>query len=260
MAFAAINSSAPIASIEEAFATEPALKNRVYDAIDLARYTCNLLARNASTSLPPALASDGPAAKKRKLQNGDTTNGATVQAPVDLKGDAPIQFYVQDISFAAPQRKKLTLEITAGSSCLRARNQTTKEVEFGVPLNQIRHALCLPVPEKTQKQFNFCIIPQFADGITPPPEGETSYEAIVFAVADGPAKAAFLGSGQQVGHNPGETAEALIRKVLNDNMAQTNVICPDERQFVSAMPEPHRKKEKAYHVKAFRGSKEGEPI
>jgi hypothetical protein len=33
MAFAAINSFAPIASIEEAFATEPTLKNRVYDAI-----------------------------------------------------------------------------------------------------------------------------------------------------------------------------------------------------------------------------------
>jgi hypothetical protein len=105
---------------------------------DLARYTCNLLARNASTSLPPAPASDGPAAKKRKLQNGDTTNGATAEAPVDLKGDAPVQFYVQDISFAAPQRKKLTLEITAGSRYLRARNQTTKEVEFGVPMNQIR--------------------------------------------------------------------------------------------------------------------------
>jgi hypothetical protein len=61
-----------------------------------------------------------------------------MQAPVDLKGNAPVQFYVQDISFAAPQRKKLTLEITAGSNYLRARNQTTKEVEFGVPMNQIR--------------------------------------------------------------------------------------------------------------------------
>ncbi|KAJ5625948.1 hypothetical protein N7510_002257 [Penicillium lagena] len=205
---------------------------------DLARYTCNLLARNANTSLPPAPASDGPAAKKRKLQNGDTTNGATAQAPVDLKGNASIQFYVQDISFAAPQRKKLTLEITAGSRCLRARNQTTKEVEFGVPMDQIR---------------------EYAIGIDMSIVTNTAgpYEAMVFTVADGPAKAAFLGTGQQVGHNPGETAEALIRKVLNDNMAQTNVICPDERQFVSAMPEPHRKKEKAYHVKAFRGSKEG---
>lgn len=119
------------------------------------------------------------------------------------------------------------------------------------------HALCLPVPEKTQKQFNFCIIPEYADGITPPPEGVTGSDCMVFTVADGPAKAAFTGLGQQIGHNEGETAEGLIRKLLNDTMPNTNVVRPDERQFVSAMPEAHRKGEKAYHVKAFRGSKEG---
>lgn len=109
---------------------------------DLARYTCSLLARNANTSLPlipPP--SDGPAVKKRKLQNGDAEEAA--QASVDLKAaDAPLQFYVQDISFAVPQRKKLTLEITAGRTYLRARNQTTKEVEFGVPMNRIREFGC----------------------------------------------------------------------------------------------------------------------
>lgn len=119
------------------------------------------------------------------------------------------------------------------------------------------HALVLPVPEKTQKQFNFCIIPEFADGVTPPPEGTTASDCMVFTVADGPAKAAFTGSGQQVGNNEGETAEAFIRKILNDNLPNTNVVRPDERQFVSAMPEAHRKGEKAFHVKAFRGSKEG---
>lgn len=113
------------------------------------------------------------------------------------------------------------------------------------------------MPEKTQKQFNFCIIPEFADGITPPPEGSTASEAMVFTVADGPAKAAFSGSGQQIGNNPGETAEGLIRKILNENLPNTSVVRPDEREFVSAMPEAHRKGEKAYHVKAFRGSKEG---
>ncbi|KAJ5172233.1 hypothetical protein N7492_004826 [Penicillium capsulatum] len=269
MAFAAINSAAaPIAAIEEAFATEPSLKQRVYDAIgntpqhtplfeDLARYTCTLLARPATTSLPLAPApSDGPAAKKRKIQNGDS--GENVQAPVDLKGgDAPVQFYVQDVSFASPQRKKLTLEITAGQRFLRARNQTTKQVEFGVSMDRIRHALCLPVPEKTQKQFNFCIIPEYADGITPAPEGIQTAEAMVFTIADGPAKAAFSGSGQQMGNNAGETAEGLIRKILNDHLANTSVVRPDEREFVSSMPEAHRKGEKAYHVKAFRGSKEG---
>ena len=117
--------------------------------------------------------------------------------------------------------------------------------------------MILPVPEKTQKQFNFCIIPDYADGISPAPEGIPAAEAMVFTVADGPAKAAFLGSGQQVGQHPGETAEGLIRNILNDNLPSTSVIRPDEREFVSAMPEAHRKGEKAYHVKAFRGSKEG---
>lgn len=113
------------------------------------------------------------------------------------------------------------------------------------------------MPEKNQKQFNFCIIPEYADGITPPPEGTTSYEAMVFTIADGPAKTAFTGTGQPVGNGAGETAESFLRKILNENMPNTNVVRPEERQFVSAMPEAHRKGEKAYHVKAFRGSKEG---
>ncbi|EPS27619.1 hypothetical protein PDE_02563 [Penicillium oxalicum 114-2] len=269
MAFAAINSSGKhIPAIEEAFATEPSLKKRVYDAIgstpqhtplfeDLARYTSVLLARTAKTASLPLVPppSEGPALKKRKIQNGVAE--APAQAPIDVKGDAPVQFYVQDVSFAIPQRKKLTLEVTAGFSYLRARNQTTKEIEFGIPMDRIRHALCLPVPEKTQKQFNFCIIPEYADGVTPPPQGITTFEPMVFMIPDGPAKAAFDGSGQQTGNEAGESAEALIRKILNQNLTTTSVVRPDERQFVSAMSEAHRKTEKAYHVKAFRGSKEG---
>ena len=71
--------------------------------------------------------------KKRKLQNGNATSA---QSSGDLKSDTSLQFYMQDVSFAVPQRKKLTLEVTAGF--LRARNQTSKEVEFGVPLDNIR--------------------------------------------------------------------------------------------------------------------------
>jgi hypothetical protein len=36
-----------------------------------------------------------------------------------------------------------------------------------------------------------------------------------------------------------------------------NVILPDAGEFASAVPESHRKGDKAYHVKAHRGSKEG---
>ncbi|KAE8324125.1 hypothetical protein BDV39DRAFT_124852 [Aspergillus sergii] len=269
MAFAAINSSATkkIPAIEDAFAAEPSLKKRVYDAIgttpqyiplfeDIAKYTSSLLVRNPSAPVQPVeTPTDGPAAKKRKLQNGDTAGQA--QSSGDLKADAPLQFYMQDVSFAVPQRKKLTLEITVGRGFLRARNQTSKAVEFGIHVDKIQHVLCLPVPEKNQKQFNFCIIPQYGDGINSPPEGETAPEAMVWTINDGPPKAAFSGNGQQMGNNDGQTAENVVRQMLNENLSQTKVVRPDEREFVSAMPEAHRKGEKAYHVKAFRGSKEG---
>jgi hypothetical protein len=55
----------------------------------------------------------------------------------DVTADAPLHFYVQDVSFAVPQRKKLALEMTAAGGYLRARNQTSKRVEFGLPLGKI---------------------------------------------------------------------------------------------------------------------------
>lgn len=133
----------------------------------------------------------------------------------------------------------------------------SKSVTDPIVSENTEHVLCLPVPEKNQRQTNFCIIPQYGDGINPPPDGAPAPESIVWTVADGPPKAAFTGNGQPIATNEGETAEQFMRKMLNENLSQTQVVRPDEREFVSAMPEAHRKGEKAYHVKAFRGSKEG---
>ncbi|CBF81261.1 hypothetical protein AN5758.2 [Aspergillus nidulans FGSC A4] len=277
MAFATINSAPPthtaaqistqIPTIEDAFGAEPALKKRIYDAIgstpqyislfeDIARYTSSLRTRNANSVQPIQVVHDEPAAKKRKLENGIGQGTGGAQSLADLKTHKALQFYMQDVSFAMPQRKKLTLEITAGNKYLRARNQTSKEVEFGVPLDRVQQVLCLPVPEKTQRQFNFCIIPQYADGINSPPNGVPVPEAVMWTINDGPAKAAFSGHGQQIGNQDGETAEDLVRQVLNENLSHTQVIRPCAQEFASAMPEGHRKGEMAYHVKAFRGSKE----
>jgi len=52
----------------------------------------------------------------------------------------------------------------------------------------------------------------------------------------------------------------LIEQTLNKCLEKTSagkLIKPDDAEFASATPEAHRKGEKAYHVKAFRGSKDG---
>lgn len=119
----------------------------------------------------------------------------------------------------------------------------------------VEHILCLPVPEKAQRQTNFCVVPKYGDGVTPVPENTAVPDQMVFTIPDGPAKAAFTGAGQRVEGD--ENGEALLRRWLNDGISHIKVIRPDEREFVSATPEAHRKGEKAYHVKAHRGSKDG---
>jgi hypothetical protein len=113
------------------------------------------------------------------------------------------------------------------------------------------------VPDKPQRLFNFCIIPRYGDGVTAPPGGEPAPESILWTVADGPPKAVYSGNAPGLEAKGEETAEHLIRRMLDGILTHTRVIRPDEREFVSAMPEAHRKREKAYHAKAFRGSKDG---
>ncbi|KAI1949697.1 hypothetical protein LOZ57_002172 [Ophidiomyces ophidiicola] len=277
MGFVTINNSQ---IIDKAFGPNQPLQQRIYDALalsptlrplfeDIAQYTAAIQDAHASAvSLPPvlpqaqAVVRDGPVSKKRKIANGGGNSAHAAPLMTALMGDADLEVYVQDMSFAIPQRKKLQLEITRAPCSvgfLRARNQALNVVEFGIPFSKIQHVLCLPVPEKSQKQFNFCIIPEGNDGVSAPRAGEPVYETIVWTVPDGPPRTAFWGSGTPAmeGSNLAETYQSYLETALNDKLKHTKVACPDEKLFVSAIPEPHRKGEKAFHVKAFRGSKEG---
>lgn len=74
---------------------------------------------------------DGPAVKRRKLneevQRGSPSLNATWSSTL-----------FEGVSFAVPQRKKLSLEISAKKNeGLRAVNPATKLTEFGVPWNAI---------------------------------------------------------------------------------------------------------------------------
>jgi len=111
--------------------------------------------------------------------------------------------------------------------------------------------ICVPVPEKAQPSFSFVIIPTTSNAAT---DG-TSPEPIIWTVPVTAPKNVIKGNVDGA-----ESYEALLKQVLDRELARIGkrVVCPDAKEFVSGIVQAHRKGEKAWHVKAFRGSKDGE--
>lgn len=156
---------------------------------------------------------------------------------------------VTDLSFSIPQRKKLKLGINkSASGGLRAINASGAS-EFGVRWDCIHDIVCLPVPEKAQAQYNFCILSATADGLPT--------DQIAWTVPDSVPKDGTL-TGLTVSH-PSESYRTLLITILNEALKpyKKRVIEPDKQEFASQVVQAHRKGESAYHIKAFRGSKDG---
>jgi hypothetical protein len=89
-----------------------------------------------------------------------------------------------------------------------------------------------------------------------PREGSTT-EPLLWTVNDGaPLQIQIFDSDMRnaIGESD-RIVEAALEYIMREN--KTKVTYPEEAEFVSATPEAHRKGEKAYHVKAFKGSKDG---
>lgn len=208
---------------------------------------------------------DASSSKKRKLDASEGTEG---QGKSFLHEDWNTKSCssIPELSFSIPQRKKLTLEIgSLKSQGVRARNPSTGAVAFGVSFQDIRkrphllnfnrtlnpsffpeHVICLPVPEKAQAQYNFCLFPLHGDGVTVPSEKTSATEPMVWTAGVG------IIDGD-------ETYKGLCVRLLNESLRHfgQKVVEPDEKEFVSQESRPYKTGEKAAHVKAFRGNKDG---
>ena len=177
--------------------------------------------------------------KKRKLEH----------RPIDTEGwNKENVCEVAEVSFSVPQRKKLKLSINKSASAgLRAINPSDTS-EFGVNWDCVCDIVCLPVPEKAQAQYNFCVLSATTDGF--------ASDQIVWTVPDSvPKDGIFVG----LNPHPGESYRTLLILILNEALKpyKRRVVEPEKKEFSSQVVQAHRKGEPAYHIKAFRGSKDG---
>ncbi|KAF1835108.1 Rtt106-domain-containing protein [Decorospora gaudefroyi] len=265
MAFIALNNApVPIQTrappphpkeIDVAFASNHELRKRVHAAIDQ-NPTQSTLFRDISTYIldQTSAAPADPTTKKRKLQDSSgLQNGAPATNRLTNSSSKAWRTY-PGVSFSIPQRKKFTLELLdqqdGGIRAIGANGS----VECAIACKDVDQVFCLPVPEKAKKQHNFVIIPVHGDGVAPVPDEwkASPPEPIVWTFEEATGKNVVEGEDP----GPGLVAEAIHHCLIQAGTGK-QVIFPDANEFASAVPENHRKGDKAYHVKAHRGSKEG---
>ncbi|KAH8625910.1 hypothetical protein IG631_19789 [Alternaria alternata] len=212
---------------------------------DISTYILN------QTSQPAA----EPATKKRKIEESNPPQNGASASGGSLTSTATKAFKTYPaVSVAIPQRKKFTVELLdkkdGGIRAIGANGN----VEFAIAWKDVDQVFCLPIPEKAKKQHHFIVIPLHGDGVAPVPDGlKTSPpEPIVWTFEEATGKN--IVEGEDPG--PGPMAEAIHHCLIQAGTGK-EVVFPDADEFASAIPESHRKGEKAYHVKAHRGSKEG---
>ncbi|GAB7348275.1 hypothetical protein MBLNU459_g6258t2 [Dothideomycetes sp. NU459] len=237
-------------AIWAAFGHDSALCDRILAAAKQNRDQMQLfadMARYASKFMTRDLKNDSvPSSKKRKLEESSEDVN---QAPAG--GQKSVILSAPDTSFSIPQRKKLALEVTSNSQSytLVARNTASGD-EHEISFDSIEQIFCLPVPEKAQRQWNFVV---FAS----PRTNGTEQEQIVWTMNEvAPTNMAFADGWGPQEHDSQITCTIRTLNVCLGAFGKT-VITPDESEFASAIPQSHRKGEKAYHVKAHRGSKDG---
>lgn len=213
---------------------------------DIAKH---VLSTTSRTSLPTN-------SKKRKLDDvphSSHTNGDSTTAI----SNPSVSFECKNVSFAVPARKKLKLQLVADTKDssrreVRVLNAQSNDVEYTIFNAQIEQAFCLPVPEKQQRQWNFVLFPQ--TGATTV-EGAPC-EQMVFTMNETKPDDASSSTRATV---EGDTYVSVTEPELNALLQPygKRVVRPTDAEFSSSIPQSHRKGEKAYHVKAHKGSKEG---
>ncbi|KKY28621.1 putative negative regulator of dna transposition [Phaeomoniella chlamydospora] len=229
-------------------AQSPELRSFIYQVSDF------ILALSTSSSSPGASGDLGNP-KKRKLEDvvlgGHATNGS------QPAGEIQPRFDVKDVSFSIPQRKKLHLEFS--KEIIQLRNPASGKIEASENIRKFAYAFRLPVPEKAQKQYNYCLIPEYGEGIgRQNPNPDTTGEIILWTMGQGAPKNANVLDEEWV-QQLGSSGDNILDGALNIALSTADIKLtqPNDEEFSSAIPEAHRKGETAYHVKAFRGSKDG---
>ncbi len=127
-------------------------------------------------------------------------------------------------------------------------------------LTMSEYAFFLPVPEKAQVQHNYLLFPR---GASIPPKGAPpTAEPLVFTVpATAPKEGTISGSEAGAAAAVSDTYKTLFNWAIDKRLRAVgnavDITAANPSKFHSVIRQSHRPNDKAVHVGAFRGSKDG---
>ncbi|KAI1456216.1 Rtt106-domain-containing protein [Annulohypoxylon moriforme] len=192
-------------------------------------------------------------------QNG-TTQSATAPSTVEDVASENILLEIKDISVSIPQRKKFELCFTPKHIYARTPGTTAPLPSIVYAWKDIEYAFYLPVPEKSQVQHNYILFPRNSFSLSK--SGTPTEEPLVFTVSAGAPKPGSIGGPNAAAASAvSDSYTTLFNWALNKCLQaagnNVQIVAADPTKFHSKVRQPHRPKEPAVHVKAFRGSKDG---
>ncbi|KAI1442482.1 Rtt106-domain-containing protein [Annulohypoxylon stygium] len=202
--------------------------------------------------------------KRRRVDIEPSQNGNAqdVAAPTTVEDVASenILLEIKDISVSIPQRKKFELCFTPKHLFARIPGTTAPVPSIVYAWKNIEYAFYLPVPEKSQVQHNYILFPRNSFSLSK--SGTPTEEPLVFTVSAGAPKPGSIGgpnasAASAVSDSYTTLFHWALNKCLQAAGNNVHIVAADPTKFHSKVRQPHRPKEPAVHVKAFRGSKDG---
>ncbi|KAI1076360.1 hypothetical protein F5B20DRAFT_322465 [Whalleya microplaca] len=206
-----------------------------------------------------------PTLKRRRVdiepsQNGNAANKPAASSSAEDVANENVLLEIKDISVSIPQRKKFELCFTPKHLYARAPGTTAPIPGIIYAWKDIEYVFYLPVPEKTQVQHNYVLLPR--NSSFPQEPGATPVDPLVFTVSAGAPKPGSIGgpnaaAASAVSDSYTTLFHWAINKCLQATSKKVQIVAADPSKFHSKIRQAHRPKEQAVHVKGFRGSKDG---
>ncbi len=190
-----------------------------------------------------------PAKRTRIERAEDIKARMGLQALRNATTDQSPLLTIQDISFIAPQRKKLHLNLTS-TGIQGMLPADVSNLELSIDYTEIRLVCILPVPDRASRSYNICIFPKMND------IEAVGANAIVFSVPDTVPKTVSGSILSSILPPVSDTYVSLLEHILLPYV-KGGVVRPNKKDFKSPERQRQWNDEHANHVVARRGSKEG---